>query len=78
LARNSLSEALARLIDDLDDNGTEADVVAGLRASRPVPHDCRRTVATNLSKLGIPREDRLAVLGHSHGDVHEAHYDRFD
>jgi integrase len=78
LARNSLSEALARLIDDLDDNGTEADVVVGLKANRPTPHDCRRTVATNLSKLGIPREDRLAVLGHSHGDVHEAHYDHFD
>ena len=49
-----------------------------LKADRPTPHDCRRTVATNLSKLGIPREDRLAVLGHAPNDVHGQVYDQFD
>jgi hypothetical protein len=28
--------------------------------------------------LGVPREDRLAVLAHAQDDVHAAHYDRHD
>ena len=26
----------------------------------------------------MSREDRLAVLAHSHNDVHEIHYDHYD
>jgi integrase len=46
--------------------------LAVLRAS---PHDFRRTVATGLARLGVAREDRLAVLGHAMADVHSRHYD---
>jgi hypothetical protein len=27
---------------------------------------------------GVAREDRLAVLNHTQGDVHAAHYDRYE
>jgi integrase len=44
----------------------------------PTPHDFRRSCATGLAALGVPREDRLAVLAHAQDDVHAAHYDRYD
>jgi len=31
-----------------------------------------------LAALGVAREDRLAVLNHKEGDVHAAHYDRYE
>ena len=77
LSRNSLSETLARLIGDLDDDGPDANVVAGLKSNRPTPHDFRRSVISGMSKLGVSRDDRMAVASHSHGDVH-AVYDRYD
>jgi integrase len=78
LARHSLSQALSRIIEELDDAGDDAETVASLKADRPTPHDLRRTVATGLARLGIPRDDRLAVLAHAYGDVHEVydHYER--
>jgi integrase len=78
LARHSLSQALGRIIQDLDEVGDDADSVAKLKADRPTPHDLRRTLATGLARLEIPRDDRLAVLAHGYGDVHEVydHYDR--
>jgi integrase len=77
LARHSLSQALIRIIDDLDQAGDDADTVAKLKADRPTPHDLRRTLATGLARLGIPRDDRLAVLAHAYGDVHEI-YDQYE
>jgi integrase len=71
VARHSLSQALHRLIKGLPD-------VAAIRRPYPTPHDFRRTVATGLAALGIPREDRLAVLAHAQGDVHAIHYDKYD
>jgi hypothetical protein len=35
-------------------------------------------VATAISALGVPREDRLAVLAHAETDTHGLHYDRYD
>jgi hypothetical protein len=35
-------------------------------------------VATGLSRLGVPREDRLAVLAHVAADVHGAVYDKYE
>jgi integrase len=77
LARHSLSQALSRIIGELDDPGDDAETVASLKADRPTPHDLRRTLATGLARLGIPRDDRLAVLAHSYGDVHEV-YDQYE
>ena len=72
MGRNSLSLALSRVIGSLGDGG------ASLKADPVTPHDLRRSVATGLSKLGVVRDDRLAVLAHSHGDVHGTHYDKYD
>ena len=76
LARHSLSQALGRVIDGLDDGGDDAETVARLKTDLR-PHDLRRTLATGLARLGIPRDDRLAVLAHSYDDVHSV-YDQFD
>jgi integrase len=75
LARHTLSHALARLIGQLDRRDGAA---ASLIENPPTPHDFRRTVATGLSRLGITREDRLAVLAHVASDVHGAVYDKYE
>lgn len=78
IARHSLSQALRRLIPTLTPDGPDHDAVLSLKANPPTPHDFRRTVATGLAALGVLREDRMAILAHSHGDVHAMHYDRHD
>jgi len=78
LARHSLSQGLKRLIERMKaDDGADADAVRSLQGAPPTPHDLRRTLATGLARLGIPREDRLAVLGHAADDVHGRHYDKY-
>jgi integrase len=78
LSRHSLSQALRRLVQSLSAEGPNAEAVRSLQLSPPTPHDLRRTVATGMAALGVPREDRLAVLAHAAGDVHGAHYDKYD
>ena len=78
LARHSLSQALRRTIARLEPRGEYAEVVETLKAEPPTPHDFRRTVATGMAALGIPREDRLAVLAHLHGDIHGSVYDKYE
>src|SRR5215203_2857218 len=78
LARHSLSQALRRTIVRLEATGDDAEVVETLKAEPPTPHDFRRTVATGMAALGIPREDRLAVLAHLQGDVHGSVYDKYE
>jgi integrase len=73
LARHSLSRALQRAIAQVG-RGTPAS----LTENPPTPHDLRRTVATGMAELGIPREDRLAVLAHVAGDVHGKVYDKYE
>ena len=75
LARHSLSRALQRVIARLD---RQDNAAASLANKPPTPHDLRRTVATGLSKLGVPREDRMAVLAHVAGDVHGEVYDKYE
>ena len=76
IARHSLSQGLRRVIQRLDP-ALDPESVRSLQESPPTPHDLRRTLATGLARLGIPREDRLAVLGHIAGDVHGKHYDKY-
>ena len=78
LARHSLSQGLARVVQRLNAEGPDAEAVRTLKDKPPTPHDFRRTVATGMAALGIPREDRLAVLGHLASDVHGMHYDRYE
>ena len=65
------------MIAGLVADGANRDAVARLKADPPTPHDLRRTVGTGLSRLGIPREDRQAVLAHTFSDIHGT-YDRYD
>lgn len=78
LARHSLSQAVKRVIAALSPGGSDGATIRALRAKPPTPHDFRRTLATRLAEFGIPREDRLAILAHSWGDVHGSHYDRYE
>jgi integrase len=48
------------------------------RNSSPSSHDLRRTCATRLAALKIPREDRLAVLNHTITDTHSKVYDKYE
>ena len=78
LARHTLSQALKRVIERLECKGADAAAVRSLQESRPTPHDLRRSCATGLAALGVPREDRLAVLAHVASDIHGAVYDQYD
>jgi hypothetical protein len=50
---DSLSQALGRIIEDLDESGDDAETVANLKADRPTPYDLRRTLATGMARLGF-------------------------
>jgi integrase len=78
LARHSLSQALKRIIAKLKADELNTDAVESLQANPPTPHDFRRTVATGMAALGIPREDRLGLLAHLAGDIHGAVYDKYE
>jgi integrase len=78
IARHSLSQAMKRVIMKLDRDVPDGETVQQLQENPPTPHDLRRTVVTKLAAFGVLREDRLAIVAHSWGDVHEAHYDRYE
>jgi len=78
IARHSLSQAMRRIIDGLDESGGDAAVVKRLKADRPTPHAFRRSLVTGLARLGVSREDRKAVVAHAEDDVLEQSYDSFD
>jgi integrase len=52
--------------------------VKSWQAEPPTPHDLRRTFATRLSALGIPKEDRDACMNHARSDVGSRHYDLYE
>ena len=64
IAAHALAVAMARFVASLD-----AKTGRTWQIDRPTPHDLRRTVATRLAELGIPKEDRDAVLNHTPRDV---------
>lgn len=82
LARHSLSHALRRILPALkvtaDTPPDDAKAIASLQANPPTPHDLRRSTASGMSRLGVPPEDRRAVLGHGADDLHGRVYDRYD
>lgn len=78
LARNSLSQGLAKIIERMEVKGDDADAIKSLKAEPLTPHDFRRTVTSGLSALGITAENRRAVTGHSEKDVHGTVYDKYD
>jgi integrase len=72
--RHSLPVAMARFCAALDG---KAGAAKSLRADPPSPHDLRRTAATRMSALGVPKEDRDACLNHARVDVGK-HYDLYE
>ncbi len=70
---HALAVAMARFAATLN-----AETAKSWLTERPTPHDLRRTVATRLAELGIPKEDRDAVLNHTPQDVGKKHYDLYD
>ncbi|WP_036281903.1 site-specific integrase [Methylocystis sp. ATCC 49242] len=78
IARHSVSQAVRRIVPTLTPDGPDREAVLSLKANPPTPHDFRRTVATGLAALGVLREDRMALLAHSYGDIHSMHYDKHD
>lgn len=73
IAAHALAVAMARFVASLDDKSGRT-----WRIDRPTPHDLRRTVATRLAELGIPKEDRDAILNHTPRDVGKIHYDLYN
>lgn len=68
----TVSNAMLRISEGL------AREVPSWNIEPPSAHDLRRTVETRLSALGVPREDRDAVLNHVVTGVGARHYDRYD
>jgi integrase len=69
---HTLARAMARFADDLPNDE------ATWKAEPPTPHDLRRTFATRLSALGVPKEDRMACLNHTDTGIHAKHYDTYE
>jgi integrase len=74
ITSHSLAVAMSRFCDSLID---DHPVSRSLRRDPPSPHDLRRTFATKLSALGVPREDRDACMNHARNDV-GATYDLYE
>ena len=72
---HSLTNAVIRIGERIEG---DAEAASTWKADPPTAHDLRRTVETRLSSLGIPKEDRDAVLNHVRSDVGSRHYDRYD
>jgi integrase len=70
---HALAVAMARFAANAD-----LEAAKSWQVEPPSPHDLRRTVATRLAELGIPKEDRDATLNHTPRDVGKKHYDLYD
>ena len=73
ITAHALSVAMARFAANFDPEAAKS-----WQTEPPSPHDLRRTIATRLAELGIPKEDRDAVLNHTPRDVGKRHYDLYD
>ena len=72
---NTLTQAMDFFANRLSGDD---DAIRTWLAERPTPHDLRRTLATRLAALGIPREIRDRCLNHIGGDVGTKHYNRYE
>ena len=72
---HALAVAMRRFADKL---GGDAAAVKSWKIEPPTPHDLRRTFATRLSALGVPKEDRDACMNHARSDVGSKHYDLYE
>ena len=72
---HAMAKAMARFARSFENEQAGSDT---WQANPPTPHDLRRTFATRLSALGVPKEDRDALLNHARGDVGSRHYDQYE
>lgn len=72
---HALAVAMRRFADRLN---ADTSATKSWKAEHPTPHDLRRTFATRLSALGIPKEDRDACMNHTRSDVGSRHYDQYE
>jgi integrase len=77
LPRHLMGRAMLALAKQAPPMGEHADAAATWAANVPTPHDLRRTCATRLSELRVPKEDRDAILNHAPQDVGGKHYDHY-
>ena len=73
IGAHALTVAMRRFCETI-----KGDAGKSLRENPPSPHDLRRTFATQLAALGVPKEDREACLNHTRNDVGSKHYDLYD
>jgi integrase len=73
----SLSNAMLRFGDELAD---EIEAATTWRAEPATAHDLRRTFATRMAALGVPKEIRDRLLNHApdRGDIEGSHYNVHD
>jgi integrase len=72
---HALAVAMKRFAIKLAGNDA---AVKSWQAEPPTPHDLRRTFATRLSAIGVPKEDRDACMNHARSDVGSRHYDLYE
>jgi integrase len=72
---HALAVAMRRFAEKL---AGESGAVRSWKLEPPTPHDLRRTFATRLSALGVPKEDRDACMNHTPSDVGSKHYDLYE
>ena len=73
---NSFTQAMAYFSGKMDDRTAEA--ARTWRIDPPSPHDLRRTAATRLAELQIPKEIRDRCLNHIPSDVGSKHYNKYE
>jgi len=74
MTAHALARAMSRLTEKLA--GSWAGVKSW-KASRPTPHDLRRTFRTRLPQIGVPADIRDRLMNHIPSDVGSKHYDRY-
>jgi integrase len=70
ITAHALAVAMRRFSDQMK---PASPATKSWSAEPPSPHDLRRTFATRLSSLGVPKEDRDALLNHIRADVGSRH-----
>jgi integrase len=72
---NSITQGMAHFAERL--KGRD-NAIRAWKADKPSPHDLRRTLATRLAELQIPKEIRDRCLNHIPSDVGSRHYNLHD
>jgi integrase len=74
MTAHALARAMSRLAEELAGSWPG---VKSWKASRPTPHDLRRTFRTRLPQIGVPADIRDRLMNHIPSDVGSKHYDRY-